>query len=38
LISLTMEVAQILRGDPKRTIEPTYMERTERVRTWRRRI
>jgi len=38
LISLTMEVARILRGDTKRTSVPTYMERTERVRTWLRRI
>jgi hypothetical protein len=38
LISLTVEMAQILRGDPKRTTVPTYMKRIERVKTWRRRI
>jgi hypothetical protein len=37
LISLTVEMAQILRGDPKRTTVTTYMKRIERVKTWRRR-
>jgi hypothetical protein len=38
LISLIVEMAQILRVDPKRTTVPTYMKRIERVKTWRRRI